>query len=153
MDITRLNSLGLSAAGLFPSDLNRYAVFGAEIVAPCSGDVIAAEGTVANRPPLDPDSSDRKGGNHVVLYCEGHSVHLAHMDTGSVTVAVGERVSAGQLLGRVGNSGNTMMPNLHVSAVRGRHPDFRSAAEQGPVVSVPLLIDGRFLIKGDSFTH
>jgi hypothetical protein len=153
MDITRLNGFGLSAAGLFPSDLSKYAVFGADIVAPCSGEVISAEGRVPNRRPLDPDSSDSRGGNHVVLYCRGHSVHLAHMDIGSVTVAVGDRVAAGHLLGRVGNSGNTMMPHLHISAVRGRHEDFRSAAKQGPVVSVPLLIDGRFLIKGDPFTH
>lgn len=143
----------MAAAGLFPSDLRKYAVYGAEIIAPCSGEVIAAEGTLSNRRPLDPDSSDRRGGNHVVIYCQGHSVHLAHMDPGSVAVAVGDRVMAGQLLGRVGNSGNTMMPHLHISAVRGQHPDFRSAAENGSVVSVPLLIDGRFLIKGESFTH
>ena len=46
-----------------------------------------------------------------------------------------------------------MMPHLHIGAVRGRHADFRSAAKQGRLVSVPLLIDERFLIKGDSFTH
>jgi murein DD-endopeptidase MepM/ murein hydrolase activator NlpD len=42
------------------------------------------------------------------------------MQPGSVTVRVGETVKVGQLLGRVGNSGSTM-------------------------------VDGAFLIKGDTF--
>jgi hypothetical protein len=35
-----------------------------------------------------------------------------------------------------------MEPHLHVHAVRGRHPDGAGEAS-------PLLIDGKFLIKGD----
>lgn len=154
MDITRLNAFGLRAAGMFPDELSKYAVFGTEIIAPCAGEVISAEASLPNRMPLDPDGSDRTGGNHVVLYCHGHSVHLAHVDTGTVAVAVGDRVLVGQLLGRVGNSGNSMEPHLHVSAVQGRHTHFRDAARSpNGVKSIPLLIDGRFLIKGDSFTH
>jgi len=152
MDITKVNALGFSAAGFFPSELGKYAVFGADVVAPCAGEVIAAEGNVPNRKPLDPDGDDRAGGNHVVLYCQGHSVQLAHMDTGTVAVAVGDRVVAGQLLGKVGNSGNSMEPHLHIGAVEGRHARFRDAASE-PVKATPILIDGEFLIIGDSFTN
>jgi murein DD-endopeptidase MepM/ murein hydrolase activator NlpD len=101
--------------------------------------------------PLDPDGSDTTGGNHVVLYCQEHSVHLAHMSPGTVRVAVGEQVAVGQLLGNVGTSGNSMEPHLHISAVEGRHANFRRDARlPGGVRATPLLIDGRFLIKGDN---
>jgi murein DD-endopeptidase MepM/ murein hydrolase activator NlpD len=152
LDIHKVNAFGLRAAGFFPAELSKYAVFGAEIVAPCAGEVIATENSAPNRAPLDPDSTDRGGGNHVVLYCDGHSVHLAHMDTGTVAVAVGDRVPAGQFLGRVGNSGNSLEPHLHISAVVGRRARFRDPSSE-PVKATPILIDGRFLITGDSFTN
>ena len=155
MDLTRLNAFGMRATGLFPDKLADYAVFESDIIAPCAGEVISVESSLPNRRPLDPDSSNRTGGNHVVLYCNGHSVLLAHMNTGTVTVAVGDLVTDGQLLGRVGSSGNAFEPHLHIGAVEGRHANVREAAAQSPngVKSSPLLIDGRFLSKGDSFVH
>ncbi len=80
-----------------------------------------------------------------MLLCRGYSVVLAHMQPGSVTVRVGETVKVGQLLGRVGNSGSTMEPHLHVHAVEGRQVDGRG-------IAAPVLVDGAFLIKGDTFT-
>ncbi len=37
----------------------------------------------------------------------------AHMQTGSVSVKTGDRVKAGDVVGRLGNSGNTTAPHLH----------------------------------------
>ena len=154
MDIAKLNAFGFSAAGFYPEDLQKHAVFGTEIIAPCAGEVIAAENSKPNRRPLDPDSDDLRGGNHIVIFCEGHSVHLAHLQPGSVAVSVGDQVAVGQMLGRVGNSGNTMQPHLHINAVRGRHI-FERAEDGSPwgAASAPFLIDGKFLIKGDSFSN
>jgi hypothetical protein len=151
MDITKTNAAGFGAAGLFPSEVDAYVIFGAEIVAPCAGDVISVSNDVPNRAPLDPDGTDKEGGNHVTLFCQGHSVHLAHMDTGSVLVSIGDQVTVGQALGRVGNSGNSLEPHLHIGAAAGRHPRFRDPSD--PVESTPILIDGRFLMIGDSFTN
>ena len=61
-----------------------------------------------------------------------------------MTVRVGETVKVGQLLGRVGNSGSTVEPHLHVHAVEGRQADGRG-------IAAPMLVDGAFLIKGDTF--
>jgi hypothetical protein len=154
LDIGKLNAYGVSAAGFFPKDLQKYAAFGADVVAPCAGEVISIESARPNRRPLDPDGEDRTGGNHVVIYCGGHSVQLAHLQPGSVPVSVGDRVSAGQLVGKVGNSGNTIEPHLHINAARGRYLFVRlddrvlNAAQ-----SVPFLIDGTFLVKGESFSN
>ena len=48
---------------------------------------------------------------------------LAHMLRQSVRVRVGDAVSAGDYLGDVGNSGNTIGPHLHIE-VLGAKPDF-----------------------------
>lgn len=46
------------------------------------------------------------GRNTVVFY--------AHLQPHSLTVKVGDRVRAGQVLGRLGNSGSTTAPHLHL---------------------------------------
>ena len=154
LDIGKLNALGLSASGFFPQDLERYPAFGADVVAPCAGEVIATENTRPNRMPLDPDGEDRTGGNHVIIFCDGHSVHLAHMQAGTLAVDVGDEVVAGQLLGKVGNSGNTTQPHLHINAARGRYLFVRSDDRVPiPQQAVPFVIDEKFLIKGDSFNN
>ncbi|MFE1986565.1 M23 family metallopeptidase [Streptomyces mirabilis] len=45
-------------------------------------------------------------------------VKLAHLQPGTVTVTTGDRVRVGQLLGEVGNSGDTTEPHLHLHAER-----------------------------------
>jgi hypothetical protein len=152
LDITRLNSFGLRASGLFPRELSDYEVFGAEIVAPCAGEVLSAETRLPNRSPLDPDGGHRAG-NHVVLYCQGHSILLAHMNPGSVGARVGDRVASGQFLGTVGNSGNTIEPHLHIGVIQGRYTYDESDRPRGGVKAIPLLINGARLIRADSFTN
>jgi len=69
----------------------------------------------------------------------GRYVVLAHLRRGSVRVHSGQRVRAGQLLGRVGNSGNSSEPHLHVHAQDT--PDL-SAGTGLPIVFGPLSVDG-----------
>jgi len=62
-----------------------------------------------------PLQSEHPAGNHIVIQ---HGPRLfsvyAHMQQGSAIVAVGDWVQRGQVIGRVGNSGNTTQPHLHV---------------------------------------
>jgi murein DD-endopeptidase MepM/ murein hydrolase activator NlpD len=44
---------------------------------------------------------------------------IMHMQQGSVTVKVSERVVAGQVLGKLGNSGNAFGPHLHYQLQSG----------------------------------
>ena len=54
-------------------------------------------------------------GNHIVVdHGDGVYAAYAHLRRGSVRVAAGDRVEAGQHLADVGNSGNTTEPHLHV---------------------------------------
>ncbi|WP_228991737.1 M23 family metallopeptidase [Streptomyces sp. DH8] len=63
-------------------------------------------------------------GNHVVLDLGGgvYAVY-AHARRGSLRVKTGDRVRAGQEIGRVGNSGNTTEPHLHFHLMDGPDPD------------------------------
>ncbi|MFE1482173.1 M23 family metallopeptidase [Streptomyces fimicarius] len=63
-------------------------------------------------------------GNHVILDL-GDSTYAvyAHLQRGSLRVGPGDRVRAGQRLGRVGNSGNTTEPHLHFHLMDGPDPD------------------------------
>ena len=44
------------------------------------------------------------------------------MTTGSVAVAVGQQVRAGDVLGRVGHTGNSTAPHLHFQLMDGPDP-------------------------------
>ena len=59
-------------------------------------------------------------GNCVIID-HGNSEYsvMAHMQQGSVTVKVGERVAAGQVIGRLGNSGDSFGPHLHYQLQSG----------------------------------
>lgn len=71
-------------------------------------------------------------GNHVVIALRhgGAFVAVAHLKAGSVRVAVGEQVSAGQRIADCGNSGNSTQPHVHIQAMDG--PDV-SAARGVPI--------------------
>ena len=65
-------------------------------------------------------------GNHIVLDLgEGTYALYAHVQRGSLGVRAGDRVVAGQVLGRCGNSGNSTQPHVHFQLMDG--PDLDTA--------------------------
>ncbi|MFJ2968403.1 M23 family metallopeptidase [Streptomyces collinus] len=63
-------------------------------------------------------------GNHLVLDL-GNDTYAAyaHLRRRSLTVGAGDRVRAGQVLARCGNSGNSSEPHLHFQLMDGPDPD------------------------------
>jgi len=63
------------------------------------------------------------GGNHVILDLGGgRFTFYAHMQPASLRVKVGEKVRRGQVLGLVGNSGNSTAPHLHFHLTDANSP-------------------------------
>lgn len=63
-------------------------------------------------------------GNHLVLDLgDGTYAMYAHVRRGSFAVREGDRVRAGQLLARCGNSGNSTEPHVHFQLMDGPDPD------------------------------
>ena len=143
VDLIEIDQLGLRATGLQPEDPSKYAIYGDPVYAPCDGTVIASRN---DRPDMPVPVPDREviAGNHVLFDCGEFHLLLAHFRAGSVRVRTGERAATGQLVGEVGNSGNTTEPHLHISA---QLPG--SATE--PLSGDPLAIalDGEYWVRND----
>lgn len=118
LDISKLNAFGTRARGIYPKDVRRYAIFGAEVASPCNGTVVTARDGLPDNTPGVLDEKN-VAGNHVVVRCGDANVMLAHLQRGSVAVRPGQNVAQLQRIGLVGNSGNTSEPHLHVHAERG----------------------------------
>ncbi|MEY9913445.1 membrane protein YdbS with pleckstrin-like domain [Catenulispora sp. MAP12-49] len=117
IDLVRSHSQSRGRSGGDYGAFAGYPAYGARVCAPCDGLVVSA----VDGMPDQPVGRIRYGpasGNHVSIDTGSETVHLAHLRLGTVIVAVGDRVAAGQPLGEIGNSGNTTEPHLHLHAER-----------------------------------
>jgi hypothetical protein len=107
------------------SKLTDYPYYGSPIHAVANGVVVSA---INNRPQVPPNTSTADNHTlHTAADFSGNSVierigggvyaTYAHMQTGSVRVKVGQRLRAGDVIGLLGNSGNTTAPHLHFGIV------------------------------------
>jgi hypothetical protein len=117
VDIEKIDRYGFRARGVLPDDPAAYAIFGDPLYAPCSGKVIQAVDGVEDMPPPRMDRRNMAG-NFVMLQCAGAWILMGHMQRGSVQVRPGDKVLVGRQVGRVGNTGNTGEPHLHIHAQR-----------------------------------
>jgi hypothetical protein len=103
-----------------------YTIFGKDVIAVTDGTVVAMRNDLAEQVPgaLPPGLPiDQADGNFVVLDIgQGAFALFAHMQPGSVTVQPGVRVKRGDVLGKVGNTGNTQAPHLHFHVMDGPSP-------------------------------
>ena len=90
------------------------------------------EGYVSHRKQVLTDLSSKIGGratldgNYVVIDHEnGEFSRSCHLIEDSITVQIGARVNQGQVIGRVGNTGNSAVPHLHLQLMDG--PDETTA--------------------------
>ena len=120
--------------------LSDFYGWGQPIHSPINGKVIAIENDVAERPIVNPFSdfwyvrnatkkfiSSRQhpetiAGNYVLIeMSQDKYALLAHLAKGSVAVKCGESVVVGQAIGKLGHSGNSTMPHLHMQFMNSRN--------------------------------
>lgn len=104
-------------------DVNSYHIYGKPVLAVADGKVMVVRDGIPNQIPQDPepitDLADADG-NHILQDIgNGAYVLYAHMQPGSVRSRVkeGAMLRKGQVIGLVGNTGNTTEPHLHLHVV------------------------------------
>lgn len=138
-------------------DLNAYATWGREVLAPADGVIAYARNDVPdNGPGLAPESVFSKldepiqasAGNAVII-SHGNSEYsvMMHMQKGSVRVTKGQSVKRGDIIGLIGSSGDSFGPHLHFQVQTG--PELFKHS------SVPVAFEnlkGRSLARGVYFS-
>jgi hypothetical protein len=103
--------------------LESYAIFGKPVLAVADAIVASVtDGLPEQTPGKFPSdiSLDAADGNSVTLDLGSQRYAMyAHLQPGSITVHRGEHVMLGQVIGRVGDSGNSIVPHLHFQVTDG----------------------------------
>jgi hypothetical protein len=148
-----------------------YRIWGKPVRAMAAGEVIEIVNDCPNNPtplyPEDPNDATEMqqlldaqkplwspytngvAGNHVLVQHGDEIALYAHLQKGSIDSnlrartpgAAGSPVSAGQILGRAGNSGNSTAPHLHIDS---HQPNF------GDHAAMPMVFTGAWTIDNDS---
>lgn len=135
LDILQVGEGGMTFSG-DGTRMQDYHAYGATVLASADGEVVKAHdgqpdnvkmlrGTAesqaayqlrlrAGQDVLLAAGADAISGNHIVIR-HAHGVYsvYAHLKPGSLKVAVGTRVTAGQPIAQLGGSGNSTEPHLH----------------------------------------
>ena len=122
-------------------DARSYYAYGEDVLAVAVGRVVSAkDGILENVPrhegfrPAVPISMETLAGNTITLDVGGGQfAYYMHLQPGSVRVKAGDRVRRGQVLARIGVSGDAREPHLHFEVTTSS----RLLSGEG----VPYLID------------
>lgn len=134
-----------------PKVLSNWVGYGAPVISAGAGVVSSVHnGRPEQAPQAMPTTlriPELPGNDVEVRMKNGLTAVYAHLQKGSVAVQPGDRVKAGQLLGRLGNSGGSLAPHLHFHVVEGAnavtddgYPNtFVSFGQTGTVTQEQLL--------------
>ena len=125
-----------------PPTIEDFYAWGQAVSAIAPGRVAAVETHHADQPLGEHDPQSFSGNVVVIEHAPGIYGWYSHLMQGSVAVEPGDEIAAGAVLGRVGNSGNTDLPHLHIH-LSDRPESYRA---QG----LPLTFTaGRMLVFND----
>ncbi len=96
-----------------PKRLQSYYAYGKPALAVAAGKVVMVVDGVPEQAPGKKDAYNITGNQVAIELAPSEIAFYAHLQPGSIRVKVGELVAAGQVVGLIGNSGNTSEPHLH----------------------------------------
>ena len=94
-------------------------IWAAPVYSPASGFIERIQNTIPDN-PLGVSNYAENWGNHIVIRLDqGGWALLAHLQQNSIVLATGMRIEAGDYIGKVGSSGRSPRPHLHIQAQSG----------------------------------
>jgi len=135
-DILKLDSFGFRGKSVFSDNLSDFYIFDETVYAPCTGVVFQLNNFSEDMPIMQMNEREPSG-NNVILDCNDARVSLVHFKKGSVLVSQGQIVLVGQPLGKIGNSGRTTEPHLHIQA------------ENSLGEGIPIAFNGKTFVRND----
>ena len=120
-DLVILDSEGRRVVGE-ASVAENWVGFNAPVMAPGDGAVVEVRSDMPDTGEWDqsqiPTDPNVIFGNHIIIeHAPGQFFVLAHLRQNSLTVRVGQRVRAGEVIANVGHSGSSLFPHLHFQVV------------------------------------
>ena len=127
IDFVKVNDDHKTFTGDQLKNENYYAE-GVDALAVANGTVVEVKDSIPENVPginsrAVPITLETVGGNHVIIDIGGgYYAFYAHLKPGSLKVKLGDKVTRGQVVGLVGNSGNSTEPHLHFHVSDGNSP-------------------------------
>lgn len=108
--ITDLDGKQFSGKGDYVED---YFCYGKPVLAPADGTVEYITDNIEDNIIGQANVKDNWGNTVIIRHDDQLFTSLSHLQKGSVPVKIGERVMAGDAIGKCGNSGRSPYPHLH----------------------------------------
>lgn len=148
LDLMLVNEAGETSSGQGSRNEDFFG-WGKPVRAPGEGIVVAEQdGQPDNAQVGEEDRWTNRtwvgaAGNYVMIdHGTGEFSQLSHLQNQSITVKVGQRVERGEIIGRVGNSGASLMPHVHYQ--------LQDRADHQGALGLPAYIGQIKLVDGSS---
>ncbi|BFT75467.1 M23 family metallopeptidase [Paenibacillus sp. P36] len=138
IDIVKMNKFGLRGSFKMRFALEDFEIYAENVYSPVQGKVVKVIDRAQDNFPGYYNSNSL--GNVVVIESQGKFVFILHLMKNSILIKENQEVKVGQLLGKVGNSGKSFEPHLHIHATEKSNNLFNG-------VPVSIMFDERILIK------
>jgi murein DD-endopeptidase MepM/ murein hydrolase activator NlpD len=101
-----------------------YYAYGKRVLAAKDGNVVSVRNDIIENLPGETRNIESPGGNLVIIdHGDNQFGYYAHLKPSTVKVKPGVRVAAGDVIGEVGNSGDSTEPHLHFHVMNNADPE------------------------------
>lgn len=142
VDVVKLNNIGALSKKILPHEINNYEIYEDDIYSPCDGQAIEVVDNYDNNIPLT-GGYPKNVGNHVIIKFNNSNkaIVLGHMQKDSIKIKSGDIVKEGQIIGKVGNSGWSEWPHVHIKVMEMKDDNFWNGEP------VPFTFDNKVPFK------